>query len=532
DKAAPAVTAPTTADKAAPAVTAPTTADKATPAVAAPTTATSAQVTELTKNGLQLVSDAKIDNFDVNKLSSRQINSLNAAADKYYQNPNKTPNSNAVTYKNFDDLIKQLQEQPKNIAIPQFNSQNIKNLPAVTTESALTGKIEDLDIWDSWMVQDAQTQKVADVQGHQVMFALAGSTKEPADTHIYMLTTPYKATTINSWQMVGPVFGYNAVPWSQEWSGSATVNKDGSIQLFYTRVTWNDTIKQNMQRLSTINIVVRPTNSNGLAIENVNNDHIIFDGDGKYYQNIEQTVNSEGDNFTLRDPHVIEVDGQRYLSFETNTGTNNPEGYENVTDLSNYGGSLHYNVTKLLELVGNDAAFRTATLANGALGLLRLTQEQNNPTVTQIYDPLVTSNMVTDEIERANIVPLNGKYYLFTDTRLEKSSLGSNWNKSTASDIAMLGYVSDTLFGDYKPLNINGVVLVANKTSNDRTATYSYYAVPVDGYSDRLLITSYMSNRGMEAGNGLNATTAPSFIIQINADGTTAVEQTITTQND
>ena len=34
--------------------------------------------------------------------------------------------------------------------------------------------------------------------------------------------------------------------------------------------------------------------------------------------------------------------------------------------------------------------------------------------------PLITSNTVTDEIERANVFKMNGKWYLFTDSRGSK----------------------------------------------------------------------------------------------------------------
>lgn len=55
--------------------------------------------------------------------------------------------------------------------------------------------------------------------------------------------------------------------------------------------------------------------------------------------------------------------------------------------------------------------------------------------------PLITSNTVTDEIERANVFKMNGKWYLFTDSRGSKMTIdGINSN-----DIYMLGYVSNSL---------------------------------------------------------------------------------------
>lgn len=68
-------------------------------------------------------------------------------------------------------------------------------------------------------------------------------------------------------------------------------------------------------------------------------------------------------------------------------------------------------------------------------------------------------------------------------------------NKAVGDNVAMIGYVSDNLTHGYVPLNESGVVLTASVPANWRTATYSYYAVPVEGRDDQLLITSYITNR-------------------------------------
>ena len=55
--------------------------------------------------------------------------------------------------------------------------------------------------------------------------------------------------TLRIGKNAGPIFGYNALEDDQQWSGSATVNSDGSIQLYYTK---NDTSggKLNWQQLA------------------------------------------------------------------------------------------------------------------------------------------------------------------------------------------------------------------------------------------------------------------------------------------
>ncbi len=56
--------------------------------------------------------------------------------------------------------------------------------------------------------------------------------------------------------------------------------------------------------------------------------------------------------------------------------------------------------------------------------------------------------------------------------------------------------------------------------------------MPVAGYNDRVLVTAYMTNRGGVAGEGKNSTLAPSFLVQINPDGTTKVLAKVTNQGD
>lgn len=94
------------------------------------------------------------------------------------------------------------------------------------------------------------------------------------------------------------------------------------------------------------------------------------------------------------------------------------------------------------------------------------------------------------------------------------------------------GFVSDSLRGKYTPLNNSSVVLTASVPASWRTSTYSYYAVPVKGYNDRVLITSYMTNRGEVAGVGTRSTWAPSFIVKIYPDNTTKVLAKMTEQGD
>ncbi|MFP1609974.1 glycoside hydrolase family 68 protein [Leuconostoc suionicum] len=493
---------------------------KSTTAVAEKTEdSTQADVTNSTSSQEQSTSS-------VEKLDDSVSKNLNSKTTVVTKNADGTSTTN-MTYANLKDVADNIANLNSDTSVPYFNADAIKNLPAMTTADAQTGQIQDLDVWDSWALQDAKTGAVANYHGYNIVFALAGYPKEDNDQHIYMLYTNYGDTALNNWKNAGPVFGFNAKWNEQQWSGSATVNDDDSIQLFYTKTDQPNTI----QRLSTANLSMTYTDTE-VYVAKVNDDHVLFAGDGEYYQTLQQWLDAgyytTGDNFTMRDPHVIEVDGERYLAFEANTGTQNYQSDTAVENMDYYGGTDEFNAQAKTDTLNNPDKLKLSKKANGAIGLVRLTKDQNNPTVAQVYSPLLAANGITDEIERANIVPLNGKYYLFTDTRLSKSVVPTaDFN----INVGMMGYVSDSLFGPYTPLNGSGSVITGTQLFTSRTDTYSYYAVPVEGHSDLLLVTSYMSNRNEKAGTGMNSTFAPSFLIQISADGmSTKVLDTVLAQ--
>lgn len=96
-----------------------------------------------------------------------------------------------------------------------------------------------------------------------------------------------------------------------------------------------------------------------------------------------------------------------------------------------------------------------------------------------------------------------------------------------SKDIYMLGYVSDSLTGPFKPLNKSGLVLHMDQDYNDITFTYSHFAVP-QAKGNQVVITSYITNRGIS--NEHHATFAPSFLLNIKGSKTSVVQNSILEQ--
>ncbi|MFC3931792.1 glycoside hydrolase family 68 protein [Streptococcus dentapri] len=470
--------------------------------------------------------------LDIANLTTDQKNALNRL-----QMTSDAETGTQMTYKQFQEIADVLVAQDPRYAIPYFKAEAVKNMPAATTRDAQTGQVTDLDVWDSWPVQDAKTGQVINWNGYQLVIAMMGEPNHN-DNHIYLLYNKYGDNDLSHWKNAGSIFGYGQDAITQQWSGSASVNSDGSIQLYYTKVDTSDNNSNNQKLASaTLNLSFDDEN---VYLDSVENDQVLTPngGDGYYYQSYAQwrSTYTGADNIAMRDPHIVEDDnGERYLIFEASTGTQNYQGEDQIYNWSNYGGDAAYNVKSLFRILSNSDMHERASISNAAIGILKLTGDEKTPQVAQYYTPLVSSPMVSDEIERPGLVKLGDKYYLFAATRLNHGSNNDAWNKANdvvGDNVVMLGYVSDSLTGGYKPLNGHGAVLTASVPSDWRTATYSYYAVPIEGSDDTVLITAYMTNRNEVAGKGNNSTWAPSFLMKIMPDNTTRVLAKMTQQGD
>ncbi len=475
---------------------------------------------------------AKEANLDIASLTDDQKAALNKLVLS-----ETSATGHQMTYREFQDVADTLVAQDPRYAIPYFKADVIKNMKAATTRDAQTGEVADLDVWDSWPVQDLGTGRVSDWNGYQLVVAMMG-VPNANDNHLYLLYNKYGDNDFDHWKNAGAIFGYNVDAVTQQWSGSAAVNSDGSIQLYYTHVDTSDDYSNNqMLATATLNLAIE----NGeVVLKSVENDHVLTPkgGDGYHYQSYDQwrATRNGIDNIAMRDPHVFQdTDGKRYLIFEASTGTENYQGENQIYNLSNYGGTAEFAAKSLFSILDNQDMKTRAAWSNAAIGILQLEGDEKTPTIKEYYTPLLSATMVSDELERPNVVKLKDKYYMFTASRLNHGSNDYAWQKAdevVGDNVVMLGYVSDNITSGYKPLNGSGAVLTASVPADWRTATYSYYAVPVDGSDDTMLITAYMTNRNEVAGKGNNSTWAPSFLVQFLPDNTTRVLAEMTQQGD
>lgn len=529
-------------------------------------------------------------NVDPAHFTPTQIDALNKL--QHYSTTPRNSNTTQFTYYDFQKASDKLTQVDPQFAIPYFKADQIQNLPAATSKDGQTGKISNMDIWDSWPVQDPTTGKVANWNGKQLVIAMMG-TPLAGSNHLYLLYNDYGSDNFAGWKNAGDIFtavrgdkktGLEVAD-DQEWSGSAYPLADGTIELFYTHSKFDrkSINPQNHQRLAAANLELK-LNANGtVSVAGVKNDHTIFNGkedgdNGTHYQTYNKWAHNVtyfdghkedyggADNFAMRDPHIVQdTQGHRYLVFEASTGDDDYQSENQIYDLRNYGGNAKFQLESLFDLLNNDYSVKDAVTgktvkvgrdmrvrasqANAAIGIVQLGGAENNPTVSKVYDPLVSALMVSDEIERPDVVKIGDTYYLFAASRLNRGTNDVAWrnaNNKVGDNVVMLGWYSKDPTKGFKPLNGTGTVLTATVPANWRTATYSYYAVPTRSHDPRfantVLITSYMTNRSRvadyrnengkavldknfvnENGGEHNSTWAPSFLLKLNADGTTTV---------
>ncbi|WP_141430791.1 glycoside hydrolase family 68 protein [Bacillus sp. 03113] len=431
----------------------------------------------------------------------------------------------------FDALKIPAQQTNEQFKVPQFDASKIKNVESAKGYDEF-GNLINLDVWDTWPLQNADGT-VANYNGYEIVFGLAGDPKRGWDTFVYLFYKKIGDNSIDAWKSAGRVFKdsdkFNTNDpilhnQAEEWSGSATFTSDGKVRLFYTNRSIWDASKGyfGKQTLTTAQINVSQPDGNTLKVDGVEDFKSIFDGDGKNYQTMNQAFGNGNfdDNHTLRDPHYVEDNGRKYLVFEANTGTETGyQGEESFNNKAFYGGSNKFFEAEKAKLLQSPNKYYSS-LANGALGIVELNDDY---TLKNVMKPLIASNLVTDEIERANIFEKDGKWYLFTDTRGSKMFVDG----IDKEDIYMLGYVADSITGPYKPLNGTGLVLHQDLNPYDITWTYAHFAIPqVKG--DNVVITSYMTNRGYFADH--KATFAPSFLVNIKGSKTSVVKDSILEQ--
>lgn len=340
----------------------------------------------------------------------------------------------------------EIQQTPQNV-FPTFDIGRVKAL------------MPDYHIWDSWFVLDEQG-KQARIGGKYTMLVALGTPKGgDGSARIFY----FYAQDGHTFTPGGTLLSQKLYGDTQEWSGSTILRNDGSLQTFYTLalgVTDPDTgIWQTSQRFATV--IQSPfTGPTVLSVSEPHYHGMLGEPDGQLYQNVAQSLEIEHraptqhnrawgsdqtDNLCFRDPSFFRDPntGKAYLVFEGNTGTRfHPAG----SVRRDYIGSADFEPSYMP--TADDLK------ANGCVGIAEFTND--NLTFINFLPPILTTNLVTDEIERITMISRAGYYYLFCVTHGNKMTMG---NDDLINRDFLLGFRAKSLFGPFEPLNDSGVVI-------------------------------------------------------------------------
>lgn len=383
-------------------------------------------------------------------------------------------------------------------------------------------------VWDSWFIMK-EDGTVAKFHGRRVLIALVRPLGKDDGEKIAAFVE-----TSNGYASLGFLFKKPIFDDIREWSGSTILRDDGKVQSFYTismGVQYN-TIWQTNQRFATAIQTVSYDGNDFPVFEEPILHELLTEPDGFYYETAQQAAlreaayptqhhvyhgNDQTDNFCFRDPKFFKdlKTGQKFIIFEGNTGPQS--GFP--------AGSMSQ------KFLGSDPleGFQPKPddlKANGCVGVFELTDPEN--TFGVFHKPWLVANLVTDEIERINLMVLDGKYYLFVAGHGNKNSMVGElpWLKNLDY---MLGFVSDSLFGPLKPLNKSGVV-VHQRSLGDMYAgqeqnaqyTYSWLLVPTHKPHEFQCV-SYANYCNDGGGLKPTKTAGPSLTVRIHGDRTTIV---------
>ncbi|MCO8266043.1 glycoside hydrolase family 68 protein [Haloferax sp. AB510] len=310
---------------------------------------------------------------------------------------------------------------------------------------------DDYWIWDTWPLRN-RDGSIVKINGWQIVFSLtAPDDLVPGARHNEATIRYFYSRDGQSWQEGGQAF--EAPLGHHQWAGSAMYDQDEEqIYHFYTAVSSFPEFRQRPALAIGSSIETGPQ---GVELTGEQEHVIMGTPDGELYQTLEQS-REQGIVYAFRDPWYFQhpETGEDLVVFEANTPTGSKDP-------------------------GNPQSF------NGNIGVMRATNDEL--TEWELLPPVLEAIGTNQQLERPHFVFNDGKWYLFTISHKFTFAPGLE------GPDGLYGFVSDSMYGDYEPLNEGGLV-IANPEEAPFQA-YSWLAMP---HGDNALVESFENFRGLD----------------------------------
>ena len=333
------------------------------------------------------------------------------------------------------------------------------------------------DLWDFWPVQN-DDGTVAHVAGGSIWMALAApAIGDPVDRHLHARIRGFHLVD-GEWRDLGFVLPQGLNPGNRQWSGSAILDHEDRLTLYFTAAGMRGKVAGWQQRLfqTQARLVIE---SQAPVLRDWSVPHESVASDGIDYVVVDQLEGSPGTIKAFRDPAFFRdpADGRAYLLFAASRAT-------------------------------------VSHSHNGCVGLAHATDAACQNWV--LMPPLIAADALNNELERPHIIAQDRRYYLFWSTQRSVFAPGG-----PSGPTGLYGMVADTLLGPYTPLNGSGLV-IANPQSEPGQA-YSWQVLDdlrVTSFIDRLGAGDREMSDASDARLHFGGTLAP--LLQIRLDGARA----------
>ena len=387
-------------------------------------------------------------------------------------------------------------------------------------------------IWDSWVLRNRDSS-LAQVNGYYVLFSLmAPRNLPPEKRHDHARIGYWYSQDGRNWTFAGRAFPEEDGLGSRQWSGGALYDQ-GNIYLFYTAVgRKRQPVVRFEQRIAVTKAKIA-TNTRGVSFTDWTPHQIIVAPEGVHYQTeIQSNYTPEGlvepspgpsdepaDGshniiYSFRDPWFFEdpVNGKSYLLFAANTPGTPQEKTCSIDQIGN--------------VSNRDKIFPGVADYSGSVGIA-VAPDPDNLFVWKRLPSIFHAQCVNQQLELPRFVFKDGKYYLFI----------SSHNFTFPKDLresgldALYGFVSDSLYGEYTPLNESGLVL--GNPEDNPIQTFAWVVLPNEVVLSFINYTNLgevspeqLSQQSIEfQRDRFGGTLAPTIQIEISGDKTQVIRE-------